>query len=124
MPKVNLDALIPREDFELQDNVNSGKKKETISIEDLMSTLSAWVNDDYGDGDISKKFYDGVISEEQSLIATKTRNIVNKKIGSYNSFKTAFTRPDDVKPEVVKYAKNLEKQKVVGFDRIASIGIN
>ena len=35
MPKVNLDALIPREDFELQDNVNSGKKKETISIEDL-----------------------------------------------------------------------------------------
>ncbi|AFY92355.1 GmrSD restriction endonuclease domain-containing protein [Chamaesiphon minutus] len=168
MPKVNLDALIPREDFELQDNVNSGKKKETISIEDLkpdsfffsyirkpdfqretnewddqkicnfiesfiegdlipaiilwrstggylfvidgshrMSTLSAWVNDDYGDGDISKKFYDGVISEDQSLIANKTRNLVNKKIGSYNSFKTALTRPDDVKPEVVKYAKNL-----------------
>ncbi len=168
MPKVNLDALIPREDFELQDNVNSGKKKETISIEDLkpdsfffsyirkpdfqretnewddqkicnfiesfiegdlipaiilwrstggylfvidgshrMSTLSAWVNDDYGDGDISKKFYDGVISEEQSLIANKTRNLVNKKIGSYNSFKTALTRPDEVKPEVVKYAKNL-----------------
>ena len=168
MPKVNLDALIPREDFELQDNVNSGKKKETISIEDLkpdsfffsyirkpdfqretnewddqkicnfiesfiegdlipaiilwrstggylfvidgshrMSTLSAWVNDDYGDGDISKKFYDGVISEEQSQIANKTRNLVNKKIGSYNSFKTALTRPDEVKPDVVKYAKNL-----------------
>ena len=147
MPKVNLDALIPREDFELQNNVNSGKKKETISIEDLkpdsfffsyirkpdfqretnewddqkiynfiesfiegdlipaiilwrstggylfvidgshrMTTLSAWVNDDYGDGDISKKFYDGVISEEQSQIANKTRNLVNKKIWSYNSF--------------------------------------
>jgi hypothetical protein len=35
MSKVNLDALIPREDFEVQDNINSVKKKETISIEDL-----------------------------------------------------------------------------------------
>ncbi len=35
MAKVNLDALIPREDFEVEDNINSGKKKETISIEDI-----------------------------------------------------------------------------------------
>jgi len=35
MAKVNLDALIPREDFEVEENINPGKKKETISIEDL-----------------------------------------------------------------------------------------
>lgn len=35
MSKVNLDAIIPREDFEVEDSVNSGKKKETLSIEDL-----------------------------------------------------------------------------------------
>lgn len=35
MAKVNLDALIPREDFEVQEIINSGKKKETLSIEDI-----------------------------------------------------------------------------------------
>ena len=35
MAKVNLDALISREDFEVEENINSGKKKETISIEDI-----------------------------------------------------------------------------------------
>ena len=35
MAKVNLDALIAREDFEVEENINSGKKKEAISIEDI-----------------------------------------------------------------------------------------
>ncbi len=35
MAKVNLDALIPREDFEAEETLNPGKKKETISVEDL-----------------------------------------------------------------------------------------
>ena len=35
MAKVTLDALIPREDFEAKENSNPGKKKETISIEDI-----------------------------------------------------------------------------------------
>lgn len=37
MAKVNLDALIPREDFEVEEIINSGKKKETLSIEDIKS---------------------------------------------------------------------------------------
>ena len=37
MAKVNLDALIPREDFESEETSNPGKKKGTISIEDLKS---------------------------------------------------------------------------------------
>ncbi|MFN6475986.1 HNH endonuclease [Nostoc sp. DedQUE07] len=168
MAKVNLDALIPREDFDVEENINLGKKKETISIEDLkidsfffsnirkpdfqretnewdknrisefiksfiegdlipaiilwrstggylfvidgshrLSALSAWVNDDYGDGKVSKLFYDGVISDEQLEIAQETRKLVNKTVGSYDDFKLASTYPDKFKPEVVKYAKNL-----------------
>ena len=37
MAKVNIDALIPREDFEIDDKVNSGLKKHTISAEDIKS---------------------------------------------------------------------------------------
>lgn len=168
MAKVNLDALIPREDFDVEENISSGKKKETISIEDLkidsfffsnirkpdfqretnewdknkiceliksfiegdlipaiilwrstgsylfvidgshrLSALSAWVNDDYGDGKISKLFYDGVIPDEQLEVAQETRKLVNKTVGSYEDFRLAPTHPDKVKPEVVKYSKNL-----------------
>jgi hypothetical protein len=168
MSKVNLDALIPREDFEVGENINPGKKKESISIEDIkadsfffsnirkpdfqrqtnewdskkicefiksfiegdlipaiilwrstagylfvidgshrLSALSAWVNDDYGDRKISQLFYDGEIPDEQKAIAERTRKLVNKTIGSYDDFKLALTHPSKVKPEVVKYAKNL-----------------
>lgn len=168
MAKVNLDALIPREDFEVGENISPGKKKEAISIEDIkadsfffsnirkpdfqrqtnewdssricefiksfiegdlipaiilwrstvgylfvidgshrLSALSAWVNNDYGDGMISRLFYDGEIPDEQLEIADKTKKLVNKTVGSYEDFRLALTRPDKVKPEVVKYARNL-----------------
>ena len=168
MAKVNLDALIAREDFEVEESVNSGKKKETISIEDIkadsfffsnlkkpdfqretnewdsqkiceliksfiegdlipaiilwrntggylfvidgshrLSALSAWVNDDYGDGKISKLFYDGIIPDEQLDIAQETRKLVNKIVGSYEEFRFSLTHPDKVKPEIIRYAKNL-----------------
>ncbi|MDO6819457.1 DUF262 domain-containing protein [Zobellia sp. 1_MG-2023] len=168
MGKVNLDAIIPREDFEVEENQSPGKKKETISIEDIktdsfffinirkpdfqretnewdekkisqfvksfvegdlipaiilwrssggylfvidgshrLSSLSAWVNDDYGDGDISKMFYDGQIPEEQLQIAEKTRKKVNALVGSYKDYKLALTHPQKVKPEIVSNSKNL-----------------
>jgi len=168
MVKVNLDALIPREDFEVIENTNSGTKKDTISIEDIkkdsffffnirkpdfqretnewdskkvcefiksflegdlipaiilwrskggylfiidgshrFSALCAWVNDDYGDKEISKLFYDGVIPPEQIKVAEETRKLVNKTIGSYSDLKLALTHPDKVKPESVNYTKNL-----------------
>ncbi len=168
MAKVNLDALIAREDFEVEENINSGKKKEAISIEDIkadsfffsnirkpdfqretnewdgqkiceliksfvegdlipaiilwrstggylfvidgshrLSALSAWVNDDYGDGRISKLFYDGIIPDEQLEIAQETRKLVDKTVGLYEDFRLALAHPDKVKTEIVRYAKNL-----------------
>ena len=35
MAKVSLDALLPREDFDVEDIPNSAKKKESFSISDL-----------------------------------------------------------------------------------------
>jgi len=168
MAKVNLDALIVREDFEINESRNSGKKKETLSIEDIksdsfffsslrkpdfqretnewdsnrimeliksfisddlipsvilwrssggyifvidgshrLSALSAWVNDDYGDNDISKEMYDGIIPEEQIKIAGETRKLVNNIIGSYSDFKLALSHPEKVREDIVVKAKNL-----------------
>ncbi|WP_423205434.1 DUF262 domain-containing protein [Pseudomonas kribbensis] len=168
MAKVNLDALIAREDFEVEEVINSGKKKETLSIEDIktdsfffsnlrkpdfqretnewdagkvcelirsfisgdlipavilwrsaggylfvidgshrLSALSAWVNDDYGDGEESKKFYDGIVPDEQLKVAEETRKLVGKIVGSYSDYRLALSHPNTVNPEIVKNAKNL-----------------
>jgi len=168
MAKVNLDAIIPREDFEVEENATPGKKKETLSIEDIksdsfffsnvrkpdfqretnewdskkiadfiesfldgdlipaiilwrstggylfvidgshrLSSLAAWINDDYGDGPISKQFYDGIIPDEQIEIAEETRKIIRKRIGSYLDYKLALSNPEKVSPEILRKAKNL-----------------
>ena len=128
MKNVTLDALIPREDFEIIDeleNSNISRNKSTLSIEDLsfdsfffsalrkpdfqretnewspekicgfiesfvkgelvpaiilwkhkngyifvidgshrLSALGAWINDDYGDNDISLNYYEKFIPQE------------------------------------------------------------
>lgn len=35
--KINLDALIPREDLEITEDTQLGKRKDTVSITDLFS---------------------------------------------------------------------------------------
>lgn len=168
--KVNLDALIPREDFEVRDEQtnSTGRNITTLSIRDLednsfffsavrkpdfqretnewdaqrigdliesflvgdlipavilwrsassytfvidgshrLSALAAWINDDYGDGDISKHFYDGIIPEEQIVLSEQVRKLVNKKIGSFKDYQLAVKYPEKVKPEIVGRAKIL-----------------
>lgn len=147
MQNVVLDALIPREDFEIASEIGNGgntRNKATLSIEDLkydsfffsalrkpifqretnewdpnkvcamiesfvdgelipaiilwrnqsgyifvidgahrLSSLGAWINDDYGDGIVSLSYYENYISEEQRKIAERTRKLVNDKIGSF-----------------------------------------
>lgn len=168
MAKVNLDAIIPREDFEVDNVTSTGKKKETISIEDIksdsfffttvrkpdfqrettewdskkisnfiqsfldgdlipaiilwrsasgylfiidgshrLSALAAWINNDFGDGEISKMFYDGIIPEDQIEIAEETRKLVRSEVGSYSDYKLALTNPEKVLPNLLIRAKNL-----------------
>ena len=52
-----------------------------------LSVLKSWVEDDYGDGYISLKYFGDSISESQKKAAKKTRELVSTKIGSYQQFK-------------------------------------
>ncbi len=163
--RVNLDALIRREDFDetvAPTIPQQGKRKETLSVTDLkkgefffgvlrkpdfqretndwdsakildliksflckdlipaiilwqsksnlifvidgshrLSALAAWINDDYGNGEISKQFYEGKIPDEQIEIGDKIRVLINKNIGSYSDHKLAVDHPDKVTPEIV-----------------------
>jgi hypothetical protein len=168
MAKVNLDALIPREDFAIGENPNPGTRKDRLSIEDLkadsffftnlrkpdfqretnewespkvanfiesfvngdlvpaiilwksksgylfvidgshrLSSLAAWMNDDYGDGLISRNFYDGALPRDQQKIADSTRKLVKKRVGSYEDLKVALNAPQKFGSEIVARAKNL-----------------
>ncbi len=149
--KVSLDALIPREAFEVQGqpSQNIGRNIPIISIRDLeansffypfirkpdfqretnewdvgkicgfiesfldgdlipavilwrssssyyfvidgshrLSSLIAWINDDYGDGKFSKEFYDGEITEELKNAAQETRKVIKSRIGSYKDYQS------------------------------------
>lgn len=167
--KVNLDAIIRREDFEIQDNTNiSISKSSTFSIKDLeedsfflpvlrkpdfqretnewssekicefiksfldgdlipaiilwrsaggtifvidgahrISALAAWVHDDYGDGNYSKLFYDGVLPEKQIEIAEQARIHIRKEIGAFKDYKLALKHPEKVDDKIIERSKSL-----------------
>jgi hypothetical protein len=164
---VNLDALIPREDFEVLSEQANAQPIQTIQIRDLerdtffynaarkpdfqretnewgighiadfiksfldgdlipaiilwqgggnifvidgahrLSSLAAWVQDDYGDGLTSKVFYNGVIPQEQIKSAERSRRFIKKLVGSYQDHKDAVLHPDKFLQDVVTRARRL-----------------
>jgi Protein of unknown function DUF262/HNH endonuclease len=169
MSKVSLDALVPREDFEVESQQGSSIARiTTLAIRDLekssfffsavrkpdfqretnewspqkicdliesflegdlipavilwrgsssytfvidgshrLSALAAWINNDYGDGEISKHFYDGIIPDEQLTVADTTRKLIDKQVGSFKDYNLARDYPNKVKPSIVQKAKLL-----------------
>lgn len=57
-----------------------------------ISALLAWVNDDYGDGGLSKEFFGTEIPQEQRRIAESLRKRVNREIGSFRAFADAMQK--------------------------------
>lgn len=170
--QVNLDALIPREDFEVVDGGAPSSPTSTLQIRNLepgdffygvlrkpdfqretsdwspekitsfvqsyldgdlipalilwragshifvidgahrLSALVAWVHDDYGDGDTSKRFFEGRIPEEQVSAADYTRKLIKRKLGSFQEHKFAIQFPEKSKPEIVDRARRLGAQAV------------
>jgi hypothetical protein len=142
---VNLDAMIPRADFALQDDANAASYENvpSISVRDLkpdglirpilrkpdfqretnhwspeqvasllecfvsgdlipsvivwkspaflfvidgghrLSVIRAWIEDDYGDGPVSRAFFGNAISKIQIKAAEQTRALIGEKIGTW-----------------------------------------
>lgn len=61
-----------------------------------LSALLAWIYDDYGDGDRSRRLFGQVIPPEQLAIANKTRKLIEGKIGKSILFEAGLDYPDTV----------------------------
>lgn len=158
---VNLDALIPREDFQVKDqreyqrfdslkiadfeansftwsclrkplfqretanwspqkvhelvtsflngdfvpNVILWRVGETLFVIDgahRLSAIAAWVQDDYGVGDHSRKFFKNHIPPEQEKAAARAKTITERSFRTYKEHLTARDNPDVSRPEVVQ----------------------
>ena len=71
-----------------------------------LSALASWVNDDYGDGVLSRQFYDK-IEEEQSQMAEKTKTLIKKRVGHYSDFIFAVQSPDKMDYTMAKRTKQI-----------------
>lgn len=67
-----------------------------------ISALRAWVEDDYGDGHISTKFYAGTIPEDQKRTAQRVRRMVTQEIGTFQLLKSVMLDPEKYPDEIMK----------------------
>jgi hypothetical protein len=83
---------------------------ETVFVIDgahRLSALIAWVQDDYGDGETSRKFSKNDIPKEQIKAARKTKELIDETIGSYREHVLAGQHPERAQPEILQRAKRL-----------------
>lgn len=86
---------------------NSGRHLFVIDGSHRLSALIAWVHDDYGDGPKSREFFEQRIPDEQIEAAAKTRQLIKKRLGSYEDHKFAIANPERAKADVVDRARRL-----------------
>ena len=79
-----------------------------------LSALGAWINDDYGDNDISLNYYEKFIPQEQKEIAEYTRKLVNEKIGSFKDYQRARRNSEGIPQYILDNVKNLGN-KIIAF---------
>ncbi len=63
-----------------------------------LSVLRAWIEDDYGDGHHSQKFFGYLISKAQSQAAKTTRDLINQRIGSWKQFEAKINDSTNLPP--------------------------
>ena len=71
-----------------------------------LSSLIAWVNDDYGDGQFSLDAYDGAVPDEQRELAKKAREKINSEVGPYSDYYKAL-RAKHPDADIIVKARNL-----------------
>jgi len=72
-----------------------------------LSALIAWVQDDYGDGEVSRKFFQNSIPDEQLAAADRARNLVHSKIGAFGDHQLAIEYPERVSKEIAERASRI-----------------
>ncbi|MGC5309119.1 HNH endonuclease family protein [Micromonospora zamorensis] len=72
-----------------------------------LSALAAWVNDDYGDKDISIRFFANNIPREQKKAAEAARSLIGEAVGSYRDLSSALRSPEASLPKHLRLARNL-----------------
>lgn len=72
-----------------------------------LSALRAWMEDDYGDGAISKAFYGSDIPETQKKSAQRTRRLIENSIGRYSTLKASLSEKAALSEIADKRARNL-----------------
>lgn len=75
-----------------------------------ISAVCAWINDDYGDGEISRKYYDGYIPDEQLKIASEVREKINEIVGPYADYKNK-----SISKRGIEFEKKLNNLGSVGI---------
>lgn len=77
-----------------------------------LSALIAWVHDDYGDGEVSRRFFQNFIPEEQEIAAKKARQLVEANVGSYEAHKLAIEYPRAARADVAERAARIGWQDI------------
>lgn len=83
-----------------------------------LGALIAWVHDDYGDSDLSRKFFKNTIPPEQQKAAKKTRDLISASIGSYQTIKTwdskSFGDTKEARYAFTLLTRQIVVQEIVG----------
>lgn len=78
-----------------------------------LSALLAWIHDDYGDRKRSLDFFGGIITEDQRKVATRTRTLVNKVVGSYQDYVAARSNPSGAPVHLQKRLSNISINSII-----------
>jgi Protein of unknown function DUF262/HNH endonuclease len=89
-----------------------------------LSALRAWIEDDYGDGPISREFYQGEISDEQKRIAKRTRDMIEKTVGRFSTLRALVGSKIAGDPQQARragslFTRPLTLQWVLGSPQVA-----
>lgn len=90
----------------------SGRNVFVIDGAHRLSALIAWVHNDYGDGEESRRFFNNRMTEHQVAAAKKTRELVEGAIGSYREHREAIENPDRARPAVLERAQRFGWQNI------------
>lgn len=74
----------------------SGSRAFVIDGAHRLSALAAWVRDDFGDGELSRKFFRNKIPILQTKAAETARSLVHERVGKFVNYNMAGQFPDSV----------------------------